>query len=439
IAYLTCYTTLIVSILAYRLSPLHPLSKYPGPMLAKCTKFWAVYQNFTGKLHVTTLNLHRQYGSVVRTGVYSLFISKPCITNHVGPNELSITDVEALQPVLGAYGMIKGPLWEGRWSSTIIHTLIVIRDQKEHMQRRKYWSKALNVARIKEYRPALKKRVDQLVGILRTKAIERTPIDLAEWVSFFAYDFMGDMAFGEGFELMRDGDVNNLWKLMENGILQVLFYFLAFLVIVAGSDTTSTVLSSIFFNLASHADVHNKLRAEVEEYYPSSEDTLPTDDMSRLAEMPLLNAVINETLRLSPPVPTGLQRGPYEGAGKVIGSAYVPEGTAICIPPYAIHRDSRYFSPDPDRFNPDRWITDDPSFQTNHDAFIPYSIGPMNCAGKLLAQMELRAVVASLVRELDVSFQDGWDPKEWDQSLKDALLFKKGKLPVLLALNSGKV
>ncbi|KAF8989690.1 high nitrogen upregulated cytochrome P450 monooxygenase 2 [Cyathus striatus] len=471
-AYAVCYATLVSSTLAYRLSPLHPLYKYPGPILAKCTKLWGIYQTYTGKAHIATLGLHRKYGSVVRTG----------------PNELSITEVDAVQPVLGLDGLRKGPIWDGRRASVNKRyaSVIGMRNTAEHLQRRKYWNKGLNISSIKEYQPILKKRVNQLADLLKTKASEKRPVDLAELLSFFAYDFMGDMAFGGGFELMRDGDTEHLWKLMENGIIvhsysqhipwaapllldlsnagkaseklsafsieqsrkrmehgsserDLSSYLLgevsnslkplhfeeysaeASLVIIAGSDTTATVLSNIFFNLIIHRNIYDRLRVEVEEYYPRSEGVGPTENMSKLAEMPLLNGVINETLRLYPPVPVWVQRSVDEGrGGKLAGSIFIPDGTAVNIPPYAIHRDPRYFSPDPDSFIPDRWINVDSSYETDQAALYP--------------QLELRVVVASLVRDLDFKFQDDWDTMNWEKELEDKFLLKKGKLPVELSL-----
>ncbi|KAJ7729247.1 cytochrome P450, partial [Mycena maculata] len=180
------------------------------------------------------------------------------------------------------------------------------------------------------------------------------------------------------------------------------------------------------------------LRKEIDEAFPRNENSSPADETSKLATMPLLNAIINEALRLQPPVPTGLQRAPMPGGGgKVVGSIFVPEGTAVYMSPYAIHRDPRYFNPDPDRFWPERWLDDehqtctDP-VQTDHSAFLPYSVGPMNCAGKLLAQLELRVVVATLVQQLDMELETGWDRTQWEQGLEDFFVFKKGVLPVII-------
>ncbi|KAJ7822180.1 high nitrogen upregulated cytochrome P450 monooxygenase 2 [Mycena olivaceomarginata] len=476
VAYCTSYAALVASVLCYRLSPFHPLSKYPGPLFARLSKIWAIYQTCTGKNHVAFLNLHRRYGPVVRTG----------------PNELSICDVSAIQPILGADGMPKGPIWDGRRSpKSTFYALIGVRNTEIHLRRRRVWNKAFNTSHVKAYEPILRNRLDQLLNALQTKGElnANSPVDLAEWISFFAYDFMGDMAFGGGFELMREGDVNGMWKMMEGGVrvqaytqhvpwAAPFFYGLpgmgkkaeqlirfvvrmaktrvqrglaltgedlsshlldesspspqpppfaeyasdAFLAVVAGSDTTATVLSCIFFYILSDPPIFYRLREEIDQVFPRNE----------IQTMSLLNAIINEALRLQPPVPTGLQRAPVVGGGgKFVGSIFVPEGTAVYMPPYAIHRDARYFNPDPDRFWPERWLDNEPdrtsslSVHTENAAF-----GPMNCAGRLVAQLELRVVVATLVQQLDM--EPGWDRARWEQGLEDFFVFKKGVLPVII-------
>ncbi len=62
------YLSLSVSILAYRMSPLHPLYVFPGPRLARASKFYGVWASATGKQHRILKHLHDKYGPVVRTG-----------------------------------------------------------------------------------------------------------------------------------------------------------------------------------------------------------------------------------------------------------------------------------------------------------------------------------------------------------------------------------
>jgi hypothetical protein len=62
------WSALVSSILVYRVSPIHPLAKYPGPLLCKLTKFHVAFLAFGGKQYLYYSELHRKYGDVVRIG-----------------------------------------------------------------------------------------------------------------------------------------------------------------------------------------------------------------------------------------------------------------------------------------------------------------------------------------------------------------------------------
>lgn len=98
---------------------------------------------------------------------------------------------------------------------------------------------------------------------------------------------------------------------------------------IAGSDTTASVLGSIVYCLIRYPDVYKRLQAEVDKFYPPEADSL---DPVHHANMPYLEAVMyvhsrleywnranvflsNETMRLYPVVPSGSQRAPAEGSG----------------------------------------------------------------------------------------------------------------------------
>ncbi len=138
---------------------------------------------------------------------------------------------------------------------------------------------------------------------------------------------------------------------------------------------------------------------------------------------------------------------------------------------YTVHRDPRSFSPYPDAFWPERWLLADadrrselkspnfgspttiqpalstaPLFTTavekkdyrhNSSAFVPFSIGPANCAGKNLALMEMRMVICGLIQRFEIRFADGWDCNEWDQSLRDIMVARIGELPLSFARRQG--
>lgn len=120
---------------------------------------------------------------------------------------------------------------------------------------------------------------------------------------------------------------------------------------------------------------------------------------------------------------------------------------------YTLHRDARNFSPCPDSFWPERWLLVDAEhsdnlklsddgvtanlrttkeFRHNSAAFIPFSMGPANCAGKNLALMEMRMVICSLVQRFDMTFANGWNHDELEQNMQDIMVTKIGQLPIQL-------
>lgn len=62
--------TLSLSIVVYRISPLHPLCNIPGPFWNKMTKISGMWMSWTGKQHVLLKGYHERYGPVVRTGLW---------------------------------------------------------------------------------------------------------------------------------------------------------------------------------------------------------------------------------------------------------------------------------------------------------------------------------------------------------------------------------
>jgi cytochrome P450 len=103
------------------------------------------------------------------------------------------------------------------------------------------------------------------------------------------------------------------------------------LLIVAGSDTTAAVLSFAMCELLRHPECVEKLREELDLIIING------FNQNSLQQATYLNSVINETLRLHPPVPSVLLRiAPVEGVK--IGSEQIPGGTTINIPLFSLHR-----------------------------------------------------------------------------------------------------
>ncbi|KAL7277158.1 hypothetical protein ACG7TL_009004 [Trametes sanguinea] len=412
--------TLIISTALYRLSPYHPLAAYRGPLGCKLSKFWMACLSVTGRQHLYLKRLHERYGDAVR----------------IGPNELSFRDPSILGAMLGVGGVPKGPQIAGRVLSITNVPFIGIMDPEVHSERRKPWARAFSATALKEYEPMVARRADQLVQVLEKQEKE---VMLGKFFNYFAYDFMCDMAFGGGSELLRDGDQNN--QLMDDGILAI----------VAGSDTTSSALTSLIHCLLSHPGTMKRLQTEIDEYYPAGENVF---DTTHYRAMHYLTAVINETLRLYPPVPTGTQRRvPHRSQGVMLGSYFVAPGTAMFLHPYSLQRDPRNFFPFPEEFWPERWLVaaghstfadalarspdananvETTSFRHNESAFLPFSHGPANCVGKQLAMQEMRMVVCALIQKFELRLREWWDVDKYDEAFLDYFVTTRPDLPVTL-------
>jgi cytochrome P450 len=117
--------------------------------------------------------------------------------------------------------------------------------------------------------------------------------------------------------------------------------------------------------------------------------------------------------------------------------SFVPEGTQIYIPPYAIHRRAEYFHPSPEKFDPDRWLRDEncPGEVLNLTAFIPFSYGAANCVGKSLAWREMLMVASTLMKKFDFRFADGFRSESWPDELHDVFVTSIGA-PLLVTISS---
>ncbi|GLB37110.1 putative cytochrome p450 [Lyophyllum shimeji] len=483
-------TSLVVCTVLYRLSPLHPLAKYPGPLICKVSKLWFGLVAYGGKQHIYYNELHRRYGDIVR----------------IGPNELSFCTPDVIPSMMGAGGMPKAAFWDGQFpEQKTCRSLVGLRDPQEHARRRRIWSRGFTPEALRSYQPILDKRIGQLLDHLTARA--GTTIDLAKWISWFSFDLMNDMAFGDKIELMKNEDSKGIWDLMEiahrtalvmahlpwlsqlaveipfanrnikrfrefsrqramkrykeGSASRDIFYHLideggleaarpaieqvandASLVIVAGSDTISPTLASLFYLIISNPVTYSRLQGEVDDR------RVDINDVAALAQLPYLNAVINETMRVIPPVLSGSTRSPLIGSGGcAVGSHYIPEGTTAVVHTYTLHRDARNFSPFPESFIPERWLTADRQVALepevfkarghvvhNLAAFIPFSYGPADCIGKRLAMQEMRAVACAVLRRFSLRFADGYDKATWEGDMCDHFVIKKPKLPVVLTL-----
>ncbi|KAK5688024.1 hypothetical protein LTS10_000002 [Elasticomyces elasticus] len=185
----------------------------------------------------------------------------------------------------------------------------------------------------------------------------------------------------------------------------------------SASDTTSTTLTFLFWELAQHQEWQSRLRAELRAHAPAP------STFQQVQNLPILDAVINEALRLHPAAPASLPRETPMG-GQVLNGYSIPEKTIVSMQCYTTHRDPHAY-PEPESFRPERWM--DPTAITYgmKELFMPFSKGTRACIGKNLAAMELKLITVNLVRRF--SFRPASDTTVESMATKDHfLLVPKG-------------
>ncbi|KAK3332925.1 cytochrome P450 monooxygenase [Cercophora scortea] len=201
------------------------------------------------------------------------------------------------------------------------------------------------------------------------------------------------------------------------------------LLVLAGSETTATVLSGAAYFLARHGEVQRKLAEEVRGRFKSEDEI----DMLSVQGLTYMLAVLDESMRMFPPVPASMPRTCQPG-GDVICGLPVPGGTGLDIWPWALNYSTSNFA-DPEKFIPERWVEEgrDPKFDNDRrEALQPFSVGPRNCIGKNLAYVEMRLILARLIWNFDLAVSDDemWD--NWITDSKAYNLWLKDPLPVRL-------
>lgn len=170
------------------------------------------------------------------------------------------------------------------------------------------------------------------------------------------------------------------------------------MILFAGHDTTGTSLAWALWELAKHPEIQTKLFHLIEKLPPN-----PT--YQELMHIPYLDAIVKETLRKYAPV--GIARmttGDFPITTKDGRKYTVPKNVTVYA--FAMYTQrSTTFCENPNVFDPDRFLSSTP------EAYFPFSLGPRNCIGQPLAMVEIKAVLAQVVRNYVISPAEGPEPQ----------------------------
>ncbi|KAH8646891.1 cytochrome P450 [Xylariales sp. PMI_506] len=435
---------------------LHPLAKFPGPKIAAVT--WL-------------LKLHAEYGTTVR----------------FAPNDLSYSEPRAWKEVQGrkengkAKEIIPPPL-----NGT---EPIIIADPEPHSRVRQLFLPAFSDRALRKQEPLLQEHAGLMVAKAHKLQEIGQPVDMVKLFNCTTFDIMSHMCFGKSLGLLESEDytpwVKDVFRSVKiiplvqiieyYPLLQMIFHFLepqslkdmknahfkhssdlvderlsrgsdqpdiwnlittakdgggltlgemhtnADFFMVAGTETAATAISGLCYHLLVNPDKMTALTNEIRDSFASSKDIT----ISRLANLKYLNACLQETLRVYPPVPNGVPRVVPKG-GQVILDKWVPGNVRVSCHHSATYLDPSNFA-NPHEFAPERWLDDCGSEykQDKRDALHPFSLGPRNCLGQNLAWQEMRLLAAKLLMDFDLELCE--ESRNWaDQKVYS--LWEKGPL-----------
>ncbi|PWY69425.1 cytochrome P450 [Aspergillus eucalypticola CBS 122712] len=431
---LWCAAIVIFLVFLYqRLSD--PVSKLPGPWYTKLTSLVIKYHEFSASRRVFIHQLHKQYGTIVR----------------IAPNEVSFASLDAIREIYasGGSGYDKTELYD-LFRQFGIKTMFSTLDKQTHSERKRQladryaMSNILREHHVSAIRESAKAFVSKCASIAKS-------VDVYIYLHCYALDCVTHFMFSPSglksltdendFELMEEMTYHNSLQknLLPYYLPHLAPYFPSWLLprrapksnayvhkvtaqtspdeysllarllrkdssitksqaaaeckdhMAAGIDTTGDGLCFLMWELS---QPHN-FRFQDRLY----EELRSAPEGTHIDRLPYLDAVIKEALRCAPPIPMSFPRYVPSG-GRTIDGTFIPEGIIVSCQPYTVHRLDEKVFPDPDTFNPDRWMEEDGINERNR-LFFAFSTGGRGCTGRNLATVEMKI----LLQEVYARFQ----------------------------------
>lgn len=159
---------------------------------------------------------------------------------------------------------------------------------------------------------------------------------------------------------------------------------------LAGHETTANALTWTWYLLSQHPDIEQRLHAEIDAVLENGRSP-GAEDIPRLG---YTRRVLTEAMRICPTVP-GFARMAIED--NMVGPIRVRKGDTVLFSQMAIHHSKRWY-PDPERFDPDRWLPEQAASRPKF-AYFPFGGGSRKCIGEPFAWMEGTLLLATFARD----------------------------------------
>ncbi|KAI1830212.1 hypothetical protein DTO006G1_8639 [Penicillium roqueforti] len=455
----------------------HPLSRFPGPLEHKISRLPYVYRSIRGTLPFDMLEMHQQYGNIVR----------------IAPDELAFSHPDAWQDIMGHHKG-KTEFSKADWFYHAVEdqpSHVVNETREQHGRLRRQMAHGFSEKAMREQEPMIRGYADMLLDRLHEFCESGSPVILSDWYNYTTFDIIGDLAFGEPFGCLQGSNLDGWIKgIFDAGRLGIILQALSFyplvkrtllsmvpasmqeahekhkqlteqkmmrriekeegrpdliegllrkreelnlsieelvanaeILIIGGSETTASLLSGVTYLLLTNRTAYQKLKEEVRTVFQSQEEI----NLISVNMLPYMLACLDEAMRMYPPIANGLPRVCPEAGAEVLGE-YIPATTFVSIHQWALYRREEYFK-DPNTYHPERFLGD-PSFADDRrEVLQPFHTGPRNCLGRNLAYSEMRLILALIIFNFDMEIAD--EAIDWIKQ-RNFLMWEKGPLKVHL-------
>eukprot|EP00058_Branchiostoma_floridae_P016688 XP_002602176.1 hypothetical protein BRAFLDRAFT_58437 [Branchiostoma floridae] len=190
------------------------------------------------------------------------------------------------------------------------------------------------------------------------------------------------------------------------GLTEENVMYMAMNLFLAGTETTGNTLLWALLYLTQNPAIQHKVHEELDAVVGAS---LPT--LSHRSRLPYVNACLLETMRIRTLVPLAI---PHSTTQDVKVQKFdIPKGTQVLPNLHSLHTDPAYW-PDPDRFDPERFLDAEGNIINKPQSFMPFGGGRRVCLGEQLARMELFLFFSCLLQSFTFNTPEGAPPPNTD-------------------------
>ncbi|KAK8045983.1 BcABA1- cytochrome P450 monooxygenase [Apiospora saccharicola] len=207
--------------------------------------------------------------------------------------------------------------------------------------------------------------------------------------------------FAQGAEKKQD----MLASFMNRGLDQTECEVEGLFMLIAGTESTASAIRCIMTYAMTTPSVYQKLKAEIRTAVRGGRASSPIIKAEEARELPYLQAVLYEGIRMRPPL-LGLMPKIVPPGGDTLAGQHVPAGTAICSNISSLLRSTAMFGADADIYRPERFMELGPEDRAamERNVELAFGSGQWQCAGKVISFMEMNKIVFETFRRFDLLF-----------------------------------